>query len=260
MEEIKFTAIPVYDSKETPELRMTVLVDKYFETKSKTASQLDFKDEVRSFAFFLRSNYTNVSEINIDPVDAIDSNTVRALFLAGVAMLVDNPNQRGGEYMSNPYKKEKRSIIHKFKTTVRKWSKNSNEQTLKAVYASILDVAGMVPPKLLVCKEVSTFKKVLRFLLGSVAASRNLVATALSGVAGIFGQTTATTVEEYVSVLEDPSLPIVLQMVLSKVSKATDTMHRVCNACFLYFITQITDMDHNKIDLLFDIRYMYPIM
>jgi hypothetical protein len=162
--------------------------------------------------------------------------------------------------MGNPYRQKKKLLINRFKATVSAWLTNSNEQTLKAVFASILDVANMVPQQLLVCYEVATYNKVLRFLLGTAAASRNLVATALSGVAGIFGRTAKTTVGEFASVLEDPSLPFVLQMVLRKVSDAVGTMHRVCNACFLYFVTHITDFNKEKNKLLFDIRYMYPIM
>ena len=230
---------------------MTDLIDKYFEIRSKEASKLDFKKELRDFAVFLRKHYGG-SKIKIDPVDARE---VRALFLTGAVMLVDPPEskkQRGGDYLSKPYKAKKEELIGDFKTTVEKWSKKPNEQTLKGVYDSIMDVAGMVPQQVLLCTDVSIYKKVLRFFLGSVAATRNLVATALSG---IFGQRAKTTVEDFASVLEDPSLPLVMQMVLEKVGDATDTMHRVCNACFLYFVTQITDFDDN----LFDIRYMYPI-
>jgi len=251
-------AISVYDSKQTRELQMPELIDEYFKIRSKVG-ELKLKQELRDFAAFLRSKYDKGSEINVDTVDARE---VHALFLAGAAMFVDPPEsktQRGGDYLSKPYTEKKKELIGDFKTAVETWSTNSNEQTLKAVYASIMDVANMVPQQLLVCADVSTYKRVLRFFLGTAAASRNLVATALSGVAGIFGRAAKTTVGEFASVLEDPSLPHVMEMLLKKLGDATDTMHRVCNACFLYFVTHITDFDSYK-DLLFGIRFMYPIM
>lgn len=175
MKKTKFTAIRIYKSPEKKEVQMTDLIDKYFKSRSNAVSKLDFKKELRSFAVFLRSLKKEL-EIKIDPEDANDK-TVRALFLAGAAMLVDPPKRGGddGDYMTNNYRKKKESLIRKFKATVRKWLKKSNEQKLKAVYASILDVAGMVPLQLLVCYEsdLSTYKKILRFLLVSVAASHN---------------------------------------------------------------------------------------
>ena len=238
----KYTAIPIYDSEKTSHVRMTDLIEMYFKSSSVAGTNLDLTSELRSFAEFIRQNYNSGAEIQNDP---IDGKTVRALVLAGAAMLVDPP-KRGGDYMSNNNKQQKQSIINKFKATVRIWSKKSNGNTLKAVYASILDVVGMVPKKLLVCNEVSTYKKVIQFLLGSVYASRNLVATTLTGVAGIFGQKTKTTVGDLLRVLQNPSLQIVLQMMLSRITDTNDTMHRMCNACFLYFVTHMTDFDEKK--------------
>lgn len=251
----EFTAIPVYNSKTaTP---MNDLIEKYFSQRSKSYAKLDIELEFRLFAAFLETKPD--TEVRIDPKDA-NVEAVIAAFQVGAIQFIAPETTGGKDYTDDTIRSKKRAIA-KFKTAVQEWSSKQNINTLNAIYDEIINVANYVPQQILVCDSSQTYKNIFRFMIVSVSSSENILFTLLSGAAanfitGIVKKTSKLLTELYTG----KSVSKMTEMLLMSVMHKNGTMHRVCNACFLYFVTRVDVLDANIKKLLHGIRFVYPVM